>query len=697
MAYVTTEDFRNGMDRRRPRAVGVPGTLYLMQNAHLTRGADIEKRKKFVTSKALPAGTFGLAEVNGQLHTFGSGASPGGLPIGIIYQRLQHPSSANMTGIMAWDSFDGKIYAIAEYDDGAIHHYYNGARVTEWDTVAGNVATDFTAVAERMARLINRQGAVRARVYGSTLEITALTPGTAFTISKSTTDGGSNNDQDITLVQAQANVAAVAEVQATADIEITGGAEEDDEHQISALTVNAVSLISSALDWQTSNETTALRLAQEINNKTADSGYSADVSGAVVTITAPPDTGATVNGHAVAVTTTGDVTVTADATVTGGVTAVEAVAQVYTAAFSGTFQTADSFTITLNGTAYKTTALAAGMGTSVFIQKNRVWSTARSQWRYCKLNDATVWSTLASSATDPGFVNMSSQSGGNETLLTTTDYQGYAAVFSANTIRLWSTDTDPSNLEDFQPLRNTGTVAPRSVVPYANNDVFYLSVSGIRTLRARDSSNAAYSSDVGNAIDPYLREILATLTPHQVSRAIGMIEPEDGRYWLAVGSYIFVLSYFPGSKISAWSVYTLDEIDGADVSDMIRADGLAYLRSGNTVYVYGGERGDTYPGDDEVTVTVKSPFMSAQAAATDKKQEAADFIGVNEWRVQLALNPNEEDELIDAGRIRKISVSRPQISVVGQSPVFAYELVNTRGGAATVSQIAIHFSRGAAG
>ena len=50
-------------------------------------------------------------------------------------------------------------------------------------------------------------------------------------------------------------------------------------------------------------------------------------------------------------------------------------------------------------------------------------------------------------------------------------------------------------------MNNTGTIASKSVVAIGDSDVFYLSRSGIRSLKSRDSSNAAYVGDIGNPID----------------------------------------------------------------------------------------------------------------------------------------------------------------------------------------------------
>src|SRR6185312_12571275 len=104
------------MDRRKARVAGVPGALWDAINGHVTRGGDIERRKKLVNKFTLPTGkTFSLEQVNTQLYTFGSDASPGTIPAAITYQRLAHPGSANMTRILDSTTFSSKLYVVAEF------------------------------------------------------------------------------------------------------------------------------------------------------------------------------------------------------------------------------------------------------------------------------------------------------------------------------------------------------------------------------------------------------------------------------------------------------------------------------------------------------------------------------------------------------------------------------------------------------
>ena len=88
-----------------------------------------------------------------------------------------------------------------------------------------------------------------------------------------------------------------------------------------------------------------------------------------------------------------------------------------------------------------------------------------------------------------------------------------------------------------------------------NTDLFYLDeLSGIRSLRARDSSNSPAVDDVGSAVDPHVLTYLDTLTTAQIEDAVAMIA-DEGRYWISVGSRIYVFSFFKATKVSAWSYY----------------------------------------------------------------------------------------------------------------------------------------------
>lgn len=695
MPYLTIKDYKFGMDRRRERVAGVPGTLWTAKNVHITRGGDVERRQPFRPVYNV-AGSFGAASIRSQLYVYGSADLAASMPVDVQYQRLQAPSSPAMTSILDVKTFSGKFYAIAEYANGSVYHFYDGNRVTDWDVIGAANAT-FETVARVLADKIESDAAVTAKSFGNTVTISALVPGTAFSIAKSTTDGGANNDQDITLTAVQANVAAVTEVVATADVTVTGGT-AGTNNEIRSVLIDSVEILDGYVRWSGSNAATAIRLAAEISKNFSTHGYSAVANGAVVTISAAPGTGVAPNGYDLFVTSYGDVETSADAIFTGGITGVEAVQQIYTAKMIGTFQAADTFVLTINGVDYKTTGLASGTGRTAFVSKNRVWSPVGSLWQYSMLNNATVWDPLnATPDNDSGFINIASETEGNENLVVAARYQNLAAVFSESSIVLYQLDQDPANFAFSDLLENTGTVAPKSVVRYGNNDVFYLDITGIRSLRARDASNSPFVSDIGNAVDIFVNEYLATLTRQEATAAIAAIEPKDGRYWLAVGAKIIVLSFFPGAKISAWSYYDLDELDHA-VTAIVRRRTQVFVRSGDYLYAYGGEDGTTYPDEDEVVAEIDHPFLSGETPATIKTITGFDIACRNTWECEVAFNPNDPDHTVNVGNVAKTTFADSnKIPLPAESSMIAPKLVCRKAGPATLSMLAIHYEKGEAG
>lgn len=690
MSYLLIEDFRFGIDRRRKRVAGTPGTLWVGKNVHITRGGDVERRKKFIPEYAVP-GTFGAAVLRSQLYVFGSADLAASMPIGVQYQRLQAPSTPAMSGVLAVKAFEGKLYVIAEYADGNIYHFYNGTRITDWDVVAAAGAS-FESVASVLANKLDAGSAVKAASFGSTITLTAVEAGTPFTIAKSTINGGSAADQDITLTTVQANVVAVEEVLASADVTITGGT-EDDANYVQSVQINDVEILTNHVAWSGSNEATAIKLAGDINLGFATHGYSAVANAATVTISAAPGTGTAPNGYDVLAIPHGDVVADADTTMAGGVAAVTAEKQVVTAELVGTFEPADTFTLTLDGVNYTLTGAASGTGRSLFVDKHRMWSPVGSLWRYCMLDRADIWDPANTTLdNDAGFINIASESDGNEDVQNAARYQNLAAIFSSDTIVLFQLDPDPAKNVIANVLENTGTRAVDSISRYGNNDVFYLDITGIRSLRALNSSNAPFVSDIGNPIDTFVAEQLALLTGEQVIRAIAAIEPIDGRYLLFAGNIAFVLSYFPGAKISAWSYYDNEEFGGETVQAVARQRSKLLVRAGDYIYVYGGLDGNSYPGDDEILGVVETPFLSGKTPATIKKLTGFDSAATNTWEVEVAFDPNDDTKTINVGRLDKITFADPnKISMPGETSMIALKMTCRTAGEASLSMMAVHY------
>lgn len=805
MPYVRMQDVRLGMDRKRAsRVASELGSAWTIKNGHLTRGGDVQRRKKFVQQAgSFPSTTVGLYAINETLYTMGYDASEAGnVPSAVTHLLTQHPTPATaIDSVKDAEAFDGTLYSIIEFTDGNIYHYNGTSRVTDWDTLATTIGSN-NAVAAALAAAIDNSAAVNATSSTDTVTITSATAGTAFTISRATVNNGSNPDQDITLVETQPNVEAVTEVLATADVTVTGGTADDGTNnmvsitvdgvnilggdsevlaagsiditggtsspgtnKVDSITVNGVDILGAAVDWDTShtqtasdvadqinaytsspnytatndgatidivavagsgsspntfavsstssgdvtlnnevamsggsyagvpwvtsNSATAEDIADAINAETSSPNYTATFSGPVVTISAAAGSGAGPNGFTVVINEAGDVTSTHDASMSGGVSAVTAVAQVYTAQITGTFETADQFQITINTTEeYLVTGAASGTGVSVLTFKQKLYSTASSNLYFSALGSSTQWI----SGTDYGFINMASQTAGEESLTVAQEYQGLMAIFSENNIRIWSISEDSAANVFLQTLQNTGTIAAGSVVPYGNNDVFYLDTSGIRSIKARDSSNAAYVSDVGTPIDTHIRAYMDTLTEEEIAAAVGVVEPIEGRFWLGIKNRIYVLSYFPAAKITAWSYYEVDfEVKHfAKVGDRIYVRGT--VSGVDYLYLYGGESNNTYPDADEDVCLIELPYFDAENPAAFKELLGFDIIGINDWVVEILPDPADDTKIVGQGTASGTTYGKQRFGATGVTSLFAVNLTCSAAGPATLSALAMHYS-----
>lgn len=802
MAYVFVESFAAGLDVRKERIAGVPGSLYVLTNAHITRGGRIERRKRFVVDQALPTNSFGLHAINDALYIFGSVASGSltpTLPAGYTYQRLQHPDGSTAMTKLVWaENFGGKIYAIAEFTGGAIFHFYDGTIVADW--LNGIVRSDMTnndGIASHLRGLIDADADYSATRAGSVITITGPV-GVPFTVTTETVDGGGTNDQtavaattttavagvDETLSSVSLTVTAgTASTAATGTVTLTGGG----AGSVDSVTVNGVTITSGAVPYNTSLDQTASDLAANITAHTSTPNYTAAAVGAIVTISAAQSAGAGPNGYVVAATTTtittstanmasgvsnglssitidgvevlgaavnytssgsvlaaniasqintytsspdytatasnavvtikgatgsgatpngkvatatvaGTVTVSGSGTaMAGGIAAVSGQAQVSTVTIGGTFQATDRFSVLLEKSGTTKRFGASGnpekRGVTALTFKSKLYSTTADKYLYFSgVGDATVWNRENAATPGSNFIDMSAQDQASQTLTGLAVYQGNLAVFAARVIQIWSMDTDEDLNVFLQPVGNTGTLSPKSVLSFGNNDVFYYdAASGVRSLRARDSSNAAFVSDVGTAIDTLIRTYADTLTAAQIAAAVAVLEPREDRYWLAIGRKIYVLSYFPGSKISAWSTYDISDDIGADITNFAKVGNKLYCRAANTSYIYGGSAGTTYPSADECEVDVELPFLDAGKPATIKNVTGFDMAGSGVWSAYLKVDPRNTAVEVSVGTISGTTYPDARLSVAHSTTHFAPRLSCSRAGFAAIDNLCVHY------
>jgi len=237
-------------------------------------------------------------------------------------------------------------------------------------------------------------------------------------------------------------------------------------------------------------------------------------------------------------------------------------------------------------------------GTFVRTIGTKMYALSGSVLHYSDIDNPTSWQPGSNKGA--GFINLSNHSAGSEELVAIGQYANRYAIFSKTNIQIWNLDEDEENNFLIQLITNSASVSPQGVQEFSN-DLMYPDRSGIRSLRARDSSNTANVADVGTAIDPIIQNLIVN-NRADIADSKGVIEPLNGRYMLSVGDTIYVFSLFPESKVSAWTT-----IKPGFTVDYFAQSGLTVLaRSGDTIYQFGGPLDSTY---DDSEAVIRMPYL----------------------------------------------------------------------------------------
>jgi hypothetical protein len=579
MAFIFVNAFKSGLDARRSRITAQQGSLSVGKNIHINRGGEVEKRKAFVPFASLqPGQTKGLWATKNGIYVFGSVANPS-VPTSLRYQQLTAPGSPDLSEILSVDTYNGVPYVVAKFSDGAVHHFYNGARVTDWDTIAPNIS-DIDTLGQSLASLVSTDAAVDATYDTATnkITITASAKNTPFTLSVSVSnvEGGSNNSAITDIVQS----ATISHPQIST-VELFGG---------------------------------------------------------------------------------------------------------YDPSFDGD----ESWEVIVNNTPYRVTPSASGTGTSARTFRGKVYATVQGTLYFSDVNNPTRWTTTFTNSagkkedTFAGFESLSAQTGGAETLVTTAPYQGFLAVFARRSTQIWQVVAgDPSDNLPKQILDNVGSIAPRSAINFGEMDVFFLSDTGVRSLRARDSSNAAVVFDVGTAVDPLVINQMNDLTEAEVARSCGVVEPREGRYMLALGDKVFVYSFFPASSISAWTIYEL----GFAVEDWAVYGNQLLCRSGDEIYIYGGISGNVY---DNSLAEVELSWLSADRPGNKKKFKGIDIGCEGSWTISYSTDPTT-DSYAKAGSVELSNFNLPNFRIGASGTHIGLKFTSNDSKPARISSAVVHF------
>jgi hypothetical protein len=245
---------------------------------------------------------------------------------------------------------------------------------------------------------------------------------------------------------------------------------------------------------------------------------------------------------------------TTEQALVGGLDNIQGIGQDYLFSVTSSFNVGDQLTMTfVDTTTGFQTQIGAGFVSGVqpvyaFTFSNKVYTLAGSSVYFSAVGRPAIWNDP--NAAGNGYLQLGDYFGTTLPLLAAAPYQGKLAFFARQAVMIYTVNADPTQWQLGQILENTGTVAPLSVQAIGDLEVMYLSDTGIRSLRARETTLNAYVNDLGSAIDS-----LVTASNGSNSTACGVVDPATGRYWCYVNGLIYVLSYFPASKILAWSTY----------------------------------------------------------------------------------------------------------------------------------------------
>jgi len=330
----------------------------------------------------------------------------------------------------------------------------------------------------------------------------------------------------------------------------------------------------------------------------------------------------------------------------GGVDPVAAVGPVKRILLQGTWAAEDRITLTVifNYVQYDLGIKhVTGMSpTFVMAYKNQIMFCAGDEFVYSGIDEPTGFEDRYSGY---GYIEMSGERGEALQCIAAAPYAGKIALFAKNNVQLWLPNADPAEWQLVQSLENVGTCSPLSVVSYGELDVFFLSHSGIRSLRVRESTDLVNVQDVGSSLDVYLQSIIHGLSDAVLLEAYGWYSSKDGRYWLYLNGDFYVFSYFPGTRISAWTKYGTSVVDESSLSAYTPK---CFTTSNGYLYML-GQAADgyvalvSYPSSASYRTTayLTLPFYDMKSPGSLKHFKAIDIAGTGTWKVEVGNNPND--------------------------------------------------------
>jgi hypothetical protein len=321
--------------------------------------------------------------------------------------------------------------------------------------------------------------------------------------------------------------------------------------------------------------------------------------------------------------------------------------------------------------------------------KTKMYTVGGNVLYFSAVGNAADWT-----GTGSGSIDLSLEDSDMTNCVALEVYYNNLAIMSKTATQLWLTDPDPLKNQYVQTLRQAGTVAWRSVMQYGSGDVMYIAPSGIRSLRARNASLAAAVSDIGSPLDPIIQDLFRTKGEDWMSGTIAILQPVTGRFWIILPDRIYILSAFPGPKITAWSEY---DPGFTITAAAVHQNHVVVRDDANKVYAYGGisTEGPVY---DDCFVELEFPFHAGTDTATAKTFTALDATcaGVP-WDVYAAFNIEDETAEDYVGAFNGPTFAQGIVALDGHSTHMSLRLRSQAPGPQTLSNLVVHYTIGESG
>ncbi len=346
------------------------------------------------------------------------------------------------------------------------------------------------------------------------------------------------------------------------------------------------------------------------------------------------------------------------------------------------------------------TGLVSATGTNARPFKSKMYAVDGQNLRFSSVLDASDWA-----GTGSGIIDVSTEDAGAANLVGLEQYYGNLALFGYNSVQIWNMDPDPALNTKIQTLGNIGLVAPNALASHGNGDVLFVSHTGIRSLRARNSSNAAVLNDIGSPLDPLIRELRNTLSDDVVDRMAAIVDPLTGHLWLVWDQTVLILAYYPNSKITAWSTFEFP----LQIDHIVVAGTRVVIRSGDNLFMYGPLPAAGSPFDpnsasgvvanryDQTQVEIVTPFYSLQQPATRKRWTGFDIACTGVWDIYVDPDHKAEGVWTHIGQVSGNTFNLDRIPVDVEGTHLALKLISVGAGPASLASLGIHFTGGDAG